>query len=343
MQELRQPAPIARAADPIDVLDALLDMGLPSSDVVVCALKLWNLVGRQAAKAVVTAAQLAGLVRANDPRTARNWLDRLDAVGLIRILDRNKGRGSYTVYVYDPLVVAQAHCAKPVDDSQQELEFEPAAVPFSPPAEEASAAVSLVPAPGGAETCAHEFPRRGIGRASVSAETCAHTFPRRDVRAEWDAINSARDQAPQSEKATSAPALRHSDIEVLTSSQDIDIGHSDIPNVESSLAQRAGPCSIGESLAGAIQQTNSPARLEREKRRIASEIAGRVRDPDLEPGPRFRAATAIADGTRFNADELERLLAKLDRTQPRNRGAYFVVSLKRRFRELGIAWSQHPP
>jgi len=62
---------------------------------------LWALAGGHPGQVVVTCRQLATPC-GKHPRTAGDWLETLQAIDLIRIVFRDRLRGSYTIDVFHP-------------------------------------------------------------------------------------------------------------------------------------------------------------------------------------------------------------------------------------------------
>jgi len=63
--------------------------------------ELWVVAGRQPAHIVIQPRWLSDRLGASD-RTARGWLDNLAELGLIHIAERDKRRGTVSLYVYRP-------------------------------------------------------------------------------------------------------------------------------------------------------------------------------------------------------------------------------------------------
>lgn len=209
---VRRPAPqsAGATADPLDVLHALYELELPSRDTVCLALELWNFCGRRPATITLTAAAAAGLIHASDTRAARNWLEYLHEAQLIRIVDRDRRRGRYKLYVDDPLRVASDYRACRAPDAEQiEIEFDPPTLAL-PPAQTTEFSVS---APDSAEN----------DPAPLSDRTCwtERRAAPLSVRAESDpACLSARALAPATSAAARAENVKNfSELQRLESQQ----------------------------------------------------------------------------------------------------------------------------
>jgi len=198
---VRRPAPqsAGATADPLDVLHALYELELPSRDTVCLALELWHFCGRRPATITLTAAAAAGLIHASDTRAARNWLEYLHEAQLIRIVDRDRRRGRYKLYVDDPLRVASDYRACRAPDAEQiEIEFEPPTVAF----DRAESDPAPLSAPSGAETTNTPAPSDATKNMPVQQVRTERRAAPLSVCAESDPASlSARALAP----ATSAP------------------------------------------------------------------------------------------------------------------------------------------
>src|SRR3954447_15254776 len=62
---------------------------------------LWNFCGERASVLSISFAELGADVGAMDQRTARGHIERLEEVGLLHVIDRDKKAGVVNLYVYD--------------------------------------------------------------------------------------------------------------------------------------------------------------------------------------------------------------------------------------------------
>jgi len=105
-------------------------------------------------------------------------------------------------------------------------------------------------------------------------------------------------------------------------------------------AQPAQALPIGSALSEVLARVDRGPDLDfraRQVEQLVAWIQSSIEDPKLRRSPCLRAATAVVTGSSFDAGELQRMLDYCRRA--RNPGAAFVVSLKRRFRELGLPYS----
>jgi len=346
---------------------ALYALKLPSSDSMLAFIELWDWAGRRPGQATINATFVAGLIQRNDPRSARNWIDGWIERQLLTVVDRDKRRGTYDVWIEDPREVPALKRHRPEAPLLDEIE----AGDDSPePVSSFDGAENHARVFPRAETDARTFPPEsslgGNGRAPVSAQLLPMVPAEQKTSDEQtETINELKAKLAALEdqvaEKAEAPALglrpRTYVLSQETGDLDlVDLGPRAQPLGEAQPFPRGGPppsrddgkpagaVLVADALAELFRRQKSPAEVDAFKRRIVDKIREVVADQRLQVGPCWRAAEAIVVG-KLPVEDLERILDKLEtmrrNEQLRDPFAFFVGSLQRRFRDLQIPWTTH--
>ncbi len=321
---------------------------------------LWNFRGERPGELSISFAELGADVGAMDQRTARGHIERLEEVGLVHIIDRDKKAGVVHLYVYDHRELGMP---RRVDaDPQAEL-FE-----RSDEVETTGDAVDTV-------SMNASEPRQNAreARGGFYAETPAQKPPR-PVRPAANESNSLHDQ--RFAIRTSPPPLdRHvvSDHGTIENPK-LNLNHapieqpdshgpwgrggfcSDAPAedfvelhrrraLEQDRVEADRPTHIAQPLMAAIlrfgdsvDRATTPAE---QKHRLENFILGRVADRGMDRSIAGRAADyVLSDG--LPLEVLQKLLDELDQAARAGklrgpRGAWFFGALNKRIAQRGIA------
>lgn len=324
------------AVDPVQVLDALLDLGLPSNDAVVAALKLWEFVGRRPGRAVITASQLAGYARRNDSRTARNWIAAYEAVGLIKVFDRDPRRGSYDVHLFDPLEAGRAQAVRPPAEDQIELDFEPdepAAIPIG-------AETDARRFPPGGNACAPDARGMRAACAPISAQLETDKFSSPDASAEFVKKierNRRRIAAEKSSDRHGACFARENLNLTLTSLQPE--SNSNLKPLSAAPTARDAPAlarfEVLEIVKG-LGKVSNPEWIEEQNARLIGWLEDAF--PGLRRAVSRRIAEAVTSGRIPEAKFRD--AADAATSGPRNPRAYFIGAAQNIFRQHCVPWHE---
>lgn len=198
-----------------------------------------------------------------DPRSTKETLDRLHALGVIEIVDRDDRRGVRTLYVYRPNP-GQPRPKRP--DLQGWLPI------IDGPQSGITAPQSPVP--------------------GITAQQSPPTLNRESTTTSRRQPGITAQQSPRPFHGT----IDKEDLTLpLSHRQSDSMAMEDDPAEESD--PKAGPMHVGHAIAGAIDRLSKRQSTTAQKRRLVGEILRTVDDPELDNSIAGRAADLVVEGT----------------------------------------------
>ncbi len=339
----------ARSADDgRSVRHALYDLDLSSSDCILAFLELWDWAGCRPGKLTISPAFIAGLVRRIDPRSARNWIEAWAAAGLVTILDRDRRRGAYLIWLEDPREVPALKRHREEPDL-----FD---------AEDGATHDGTGGASGTrAETCAHrfppdvhQFPRQADSGGNVRASVSAPRPPAAGAARALSETQVAeyRSVVAEARAAIARPArglLRAKGKEGNTSLE----GSGKRQRLKSSIGEDPPTPETAAPLAfdAAIAAMPPAADTATQRARVAAELAEALRVGDaLRPGFWANVAALVGepgpDGrVQFTRAVVDAILARAWAKQPHAavlRAQYASKAIRSQARHCGLEWPRAP-